>query len=378
MKILLAGGGTAGHINPALAIAGYFKQRDKKCEILFAGTPNGMEVELVKKAGFDIVPIKVAGFKRGLSAKDTVHNLKSLYYLFTSNSTAKKIIKDFNPDLVIGTGGYVSGPIVLTASKMGYKTAIHEQNAFPGVTNKLLAKRVDRVFLAVKEAKKLLRCKNKPIVVGNPIRQSVIFKTKQSARKELGLDDKMCILSFGGSLGADIINKMASDLIEWNKDGKVNHIHGYGRLGKELFPRLMKEKNIDISSMPFENIREYIDNMDTCLASADLVICRSGAITLSELQATGKPSILVPSPYVSENHQYHNAMVLVNNNAAKLIEEKSYDKNEFINILNDFYNDRDKLKAYSKNSSRLAILDTTERIYNELMTLLDEKTSRNN
>ena len=373
MKILLAGGGTAGHINPAIAIAGYFKQKHKDVEILFAGTPNGMEVELVKKAGFKITPIKVAGFRRSLSAENIAHNLKSLYYLFTSNSVAKKIVKDFNPDLVIGTGGYVSGPIVLAASKLGYKTAIHEQNAFPGVTNKLLAKRVDRVFLAVAEAEKLLDCKNKPIVVGNPIRQSVIFKTKESAKKELGLDDKMCILSFGGSLGADIINKMASDLIEWNKDGKVNHIHGYGRLGKELFPKLMKEKNIDLSKMPFENVREYIDNMDTCLAAADLVICRSGAMTLSELQATGKPSILVPSPYVAENHQYHNAMVLVNNNAAKLIEEKSYDKDVFINMLNEFYNDRDKLKAYSKNASKLAILDTAERIYNELMNFLDKK-----
>lgn len=373
MKILLAGGGTAGHINPAIAIAGYFKQKHKDVQILFAGTPNGMEVELVKKAGFEITSIKVSGFRRSLSPENIAHNLKSLYYLCTCNSTAKKIIRDFNPDLVIGTGGYVSGPIVLTASKMGYKTAIHEQNAFPGITNKLLAKKVDRVFLAVEEAKKMLECKNEPIVVGNPIRQSVIFKTKESAKKELGLDDRMCILSFGGSLGADIINKMAVDLIEWNKDGKVNHIHAYGRLGKELFPKLIKDKDIDLSIMPFENVREYIDNMDTCLAASDLVICRSGAMTLSELQATGKASVLVPSPYVAENHQYHNAMVLVNNNAAKLIEEKSYDKEEFINILNEFYNDKDKLKAFSKNASKLAILDTVNRIYDELILLLNKK-----
>lgn len=373
MKILLAGGGTAGHINPAIAIANQFKEKHKDIEILFAGTPNGMEMELVKKAGFDITPIKVGGFRRSLSAKNIAHNFKSMYYLLTSNSRAKKIIKDFNPDLVIGTGGYVSGPIVMTAANLGYKTAIHEQNAFPGVTNKLLAKKVDRVFLAVKEAEKLLQSKNKPLVVGNPIRQSVIFKTKESAKRELNLDDKMCVLSFGGSLGADVINKMASDLIQWNKDGKINHIHGYGRLGKELFPKLMKEKNINLEHMPFEDVREYIDNMDTCLAAADLVICRSGAMTLSELQAASKASILVPSPYVAENHQYHNAMVLVNNNAAKLIEEKSYDKQEFLNIIEDFYNNRDKLKAYSKNASRLAILDTTKRIYDELITLINEK-----
>lgn len=367
MKILLAGGGTAGHINPAIAIAQYIKQQDKKAEILFAGTPSGMEAELVKKAGFAFTPIKVGGFRRQISLENIVHNANSAYRLFTSDFAAKKIIKDFKPDLVIGTGGYVSGPIVLAATKAKIKTAIHEQNAFPGVTNKILAKKVDYVFLAVEEAKDHLSPEVKAIVVGNPIRQSVIFKTREEARKQLRLDDKICILSFGGSLGADIINTMAADLFEWNKDGKLNHIHGYGRLGKTLFPELLAERGVELAPNTGMTASEYIDDMATCLAAADLVICRSGAITLSELEAAGKASILVPSPYVAENHQFHNAMVLVNHRAALLIEEKKYDKNEFISMIEELCESKDKLQQFGKNASKLAILDTTKRIYDTVL-----------
>ena len=373
MRILLAGGGTAGHINPAIAIAQYFREQDSKTEILFAGTPKGMEAELVRKAGFDFTPIKVGGFRRSLSLENLAHNMQSLYYLFTSDFAAKKILREYQPDLVIGTGGYVSGPGVMMASKMGIKTALHEQNAFPGVTNKILAKKVDPVFLAVEEAKNHLEPGIDSMVVGNPIRQSVIYKTKESARKELGLDDRICILSFGGSLGADIINRMGADLMEWNRDNKVNHIHGYGRLGKELFPKLLEERGIVLTKDSSSTATEYIDNMATCLAAADLVICRSGAITLSELEATGKASILVPSPYVAENHQYHNAMVLVNHNAALLIEEKKYDKQQFIDMLEHLYQNREKLAQYGKNASKLAILDTTKRIYDNLIQLVQNE-----
>lgn len=373
MKVLLAGGGTAGHINPAIAIAQYIRSQDKEAEILFAGNANGMEAELVKKAGFDFTPIKVGGFRRSLSLKNIAHNMQSAYYLVTSDFAAKKIVKKFKPDLVIGTGGYVSGPIVLAATKLGIKTAIHEQNAFPGVTNKILAKKVDRVLLAVEEAKEHLDSNIVCHVVGNPIRQSVIFKTKEQARKELNLDDKMCVLSFGGSLGADIINRMGADLMQWNDHNQINHIHGYGRLGKELFPKLLEERGIELTHDKSISATEYIDNMATCLAAADLVICRSGAITLSELEATGKASILVPSPYVAENHQYHNAMVLVNHNAAMIIEEKKYDKDEFISMIENLYADRQRLIELGKNASKLAILDTTKLIYDILKELLEEK-----
>lgn len=372
MRILLTGGGTGGHINPAIAIAQYVKKQDKQAtKILYAGTPNGMEARLVKKAGFDFAPINVKGFSRSFTPKDILHNISAVNTVIRSRGRARAILKEFKPDVVIGTGGYVSGPVVLEATKMGIKTAIHEQNAFPGVTNRVLSKKVDVVFLAVEEAKKHLDSQIKYQVVGNPIRESVIYKSKSQAKKELGLDDRLCILSFGGSLGADTINKIAADIIEWHyKQGLVNHIHGYGRLGKEKFPQLLKDKNINLNHNNNIKVHEFIDNMDTCMAAADLLICRSGAITISEIEATGKPSILVPSPNVTANHQYHNAMVLKSKKAALLLEEKDYTKDTIVKMVKELYNNPSKLDELSANASKLAILDTTKRIYDTMVGML--------
>lgn len=371
MKVLLAGGGTAGHINPALAIASCIKRHEPSAEILFAGTPDGMEARLVRNAGFEFTPIQVKGFWRGFALEDIKHNIKTVQYMLTSPKTAKKILNDFQPDVVIGTGGYVSGPILFMAQKMGFKTLIHEQNAFPGVTTKTLAKKVDVVCLAVEEAKKLLKIAGKTVITGNPVRESIIYKTKAEARRELGLDDKVCILSFGGSLGAITINRIAADLMEWHQDtDAVNHIHGYGQLGVEVFPKMLKDRNVDLASHPRIDARQYIDNMDTCLAAADLVICRSGAITLSELEVAGKASVLIPCPTVSENHQYHNAMVLQNHHAAIVIEEKNYNKKEFIAVVKDLCMNPEKLLELSRNASALAVFDTADRIYREVRTLV--------
>ncbi|WP_270739893.1 undecaprenyldiphospho-muramoylpentapeptide beta-N-acetylglucosaminyltransferase [Massilioclostridium coli] len=371
MKVLLAAGGTAGHINPAIAIADTIQKQDPSAKILFAGTPNGMESTLVPKAGYHFVPIKVRGFQRKLTLKNIARNIDAVKCLMTSDFVASKIIKEFQPDLVIGTGGYVSGPIVRKAAQKGIKTAIHEQNAYPGVTNKMLSKQVDLVMLAVEEAKKMFPQQANMVITGNPIRESILSTTKEEARKELGMDDEMCILSFGGSLGAVKVNEIAADIMQWhNKKKKVNHIHACGRLGKDIFPQMLKERHVDLNGNPRIDVRDYIHNMDTCLAAADLVICRAGAITLSELEATGKASILIPSPNVAENHQYHNAMVLQNHGAAVVVEEKNYDAKEMVALVNGFYEDRDKLRRFSKSASKLAILDTSDRIYNALQEIM--------
>ena len=369
MNILFVAGGTAGHINPAIAIADYFKDNLKNVNICFAGTPGGMEANLVPKAGYDFVSMKVRGFQRKPSLKNFFRNIDALCLLALSRFSAKKILNKFKPDIVIGTGGYVSGPILLEANKMGIKTAIHEQNAYPGVTNKILAKKVDVVFLAVEEARKRLPVCNS-IVVGNPVRKSVLTKNKSQARKILKMDDNFCILSFGGSLGAVKVNEIAADLIAWHSDfGKINHIHAMGRLGARCFPEMLKKRGVNVSKNPRIDIRDYIHNMDICLAAADLVVCRSGALTLAELEATAKPSILIPSPNVAENHQYYNAMVLQNRKAAVVIEEKSYDKNFLIQTVKSFYEDRNKLRTYSKNAAGIAILDTPKRVFDCVMNL---------
>ncbi len=362
MKVLLAGGGTAGHINPALAIAGYIKKKRPDAEILFIGNRGGMEQRLVTQAGFDIRSITISGFKRSFSPKNMIENAKTVARTFTSSHEAKKIISEFKPDICIGTGGYVSGPVVRTAAKMGIPCLIHEQNAYPGVTNKMLAKSVKKVMLAVPEAKKYFE-KSDFVVTGNPVRGDILTADKTQSRKELNVDERPLILSFGGSLGARRINEALADLVARSgKDGRYQHIHAYGKYG-DWFPDLVKEKGVDIAKCSNLDIRAYIDNMPTCMAAADLVICRAGAITLSEIQAMGKPAILIPSPNVAENHQYHNAMALVNAGAAEIIEESQLDGEMLIKTVDKMLLSPQKMKEISENSQKMAITDANERIY---------------
>lgn len=371
MKILFACGGTAGHINPALAVAGTIRQKHPGAEILFAGNPGGMEARLVPQAGFDFTPIRVKGFQRKLSWYNIKNNVMAVAYLTTAPSRARKILEEFRPDVVMGTGGYVSGPVVREAARRGYKTLTHEQNAFPGVTTKLLARRVDKVLLAVPKAKDYLDPQGEYIVTGNPIREEILFAGRNKAREELGVGDKICILSFGGSLGARRVNEAVADLIAHHaKTGKFHHIHATGSYGVELLPELLREKGIlDWKQIPHLDIREYINDMPRCLAAADLVICRAGAITLSELEAAGKASVLIPSPNVAENHQYHNAMVLQNAQAAVVLEEKNLTGKSLCEVFDRLCADPEELRRLGKNAASLAIADANERIYREIMDL---------
>lgn len=363
MKIVLAGGGTAGHINPALAIASYIKEKEPDTQILFIGNRDGMEQTLVKKAGFDIKSIVISGFKRNLKPQAIVHNIKTVTRAFTATAKAKKIIAEFAPDICIGTGGYVSGPVVRAAAKLKIPTIIHEQNAFPGVTTKMLSKKVNRVMLAIEDAKKHLDSSIDYVVTGNPIREEILRVDKEEARKQLGLDSRPVILSFGGSLGARCINEaMSGFVVRSAKDQKYQHIHAYGQQGT-WFPEKVREKGAIIEEHPNLDVRQYIDNMPVCLAACDLVVSRAGAITLSEIQAKGKPAVLIPSPYVAENHQYHNAMALVNKQAASLIEEKDLNEDILMSTVDNMVSDGELLRKYSDNALSMAITDANKRIY---------------
>ncbi len=376
MRVLIACGGTGGHINPGLAIADIIKSKYPDAEFLFAGTPKGMESKLVPKAGYRLETIKVAGFQRKISFENIGRNAKAVAYLAASGKRAKEIIKNFKPDIAIGTGGYAAGPVIRKAAKMGIPTAIHEQNAYPGVTNKLLSKEVDFVMLTVIEALDFMdKSKFEYSVTGLPVRSNINTMSKAEARKKLGMDDSFTILSFGGSLGAGCINDTMTETIKWHTKNnlRINHIHGYGGMGKDSFPQAMKEAGIPLKSNRLR-ITEYINDMDVCLAAADLVICRSGASTLAELEAAGKASILIPSPIVAGNHQYHNAMVLGKAGAAVVIEQKDVTNDKIIAEIENLYNSPDKVEIMSECAAKLHLSDTNSRIIAVIDKLLSKGT----
>ncbi|MCR4793823.1 MAG: undecaprenyldiphospho-muramoylpentapeptide beta-N-acetylglucosaminyltransferase [Ruminococcus sp.] len=378
MRVLIACGGTGGHINPGLAIADIIKKKYPDTEFLFAGTPKGMESKLVPKAGYRLETIKVAGFQRKISLENIGRNAKAVAYLVTSGSRAKQIIEGFKPDIAIGTGGYAAGPVIRKAARMGIPTAIHEQNAYPGVTNKLLSKEVDYVMLTVEEALKFMdKSKFEYSVTGLPVRSNINTMSREEARKKLGIDDSFTILSFGGSLGAGCINETMTEVIKWHvgKGLNINHIHGYGGMGKDTFPKAMKEAGIPLKSDRLR-ITEYINDMDVCLAAADLVICRSGASTLAELEAAGKASILIPSPIVAGNHQYHNAMVLGNAGAAVVIEQKDVTNQRMIDEIEKLYGDSAKVRAMSESAAKLHLADTNDRILAVIDKLIEKSNKK--
>jgi len=373
VKILFACGGTAGHINPALAVAAALRESGRDAEILFAGNPHGMEARLVPQAGYRFAPIEIQGFQRRISLRNIQYNCKSVVLLMGASAKARAIIRDFGPDVVVGTGGYVSGPILRTASKMKVKTLTHEQNAFPGVTTKLLTKYVDKVLLAVEEAKEHLPPGREYTVTGNPIRSEILFADREKARRELGVGERICLLSFGGSLGARRINEaMAEVAAHFAGRSILHHIHATGQYGTELFSRLLWEKGVAYESDAHMDIREYIDNMPQCLAAADLVVCRSGALSLSELEAAGRASILIPSPNVAENHQYHNAMVLAAKNAAVVIEEKELTGSRLCQTVEELVADPQELRNIGKNAQALAVVDAARRIAQQVLELAEK------
>lgn len=370
MRVLIAAGGTAGHINPALAIAGAIKKSFPGAEIHFAGREEGMEYELVTKAGYPFHHIEVNGIQRKLTPENVVRNAKALWHLALSSPRAKAILREVQPSLVIGCGGYVSGPVVRCAAKVGITTAIHEQNAFPGVTNKLLAKDATVVFAAVPAAVEKLGAPEKTVVVGNPVRPEVYAADREAARKALNAGDRTVVLSFGGSLGARRINEVVADLCAWEqKEGKnILHVHATGSRGVLLFKTLAREKEFRCGEHLV--VKEYIDNMASMLAAADLVISRAGALTLAELEAVGRAAVLIPSPNVAENHQYYNALELEKAGAAVVIEEKNLTGEKLIETVAELTEDPTQLMVMGKKAQALGQPDSLKLITDKLWEIM--------
>lgn len=381
MRILFATGGTGGHINPALAVANRIKAvYGDEAEILFVGTPDHMESRLVPEAGYDFKTIRISGFQRSFTPKNIARNFATLFRIVTSSQEAVKIIKEFNPDVVVGFGGYVSGPVLRDANKLGIPIAIHEQNAFPGITNKSLAKVADVVMLTSEEARERMECKNEPVVTGLPVRDELINMSRAEARVTLGLpEDKPFILSMGGSLGAEAVNKAVTGLIVIKEEDRdCVFMHAYGQYGKWVPERLI-ELGVDLEHRDDIILREYIDDMQLCMPAADILICRAGASSLYEIRALGKASILIPSPNVAENHQYYNAMELVNNGAAKIIEEKDLTPTLLADTINELLAHPEQIREMEKNAKSMAILNATDLIVENIVKLVrtgEEKTDK--
>lgn len=364
MKVLISGGGTAGHINPALTIAKYIKQKKIDSEIIFIGTQKGLETKLVPREGFELKLIKVRGFKRKISV-DTIVAVKEMFQGFFE---ARKIIKSFKPDIVIGTGGYVCGPVLFNAAIMKIPTMIHEQNAYPGVTNRILSRVVDCVAISFKESKKYFKAaENKTILTGNPVRSEMLENDREKARKKLGISmDKPFVLIFGGSRGAEKINERAVEMIQ-NKysSDDCNIIFATGEKQYESIRKQLE----DISKTALKVV-PYIYDMSDVMNAADLVICRAGAITISELTALGIPSIMIPSPYVTANHQEYNARALEEQGAAVVILEKDLSSDILYQQIKDLLKDKDQLGKMARNAKKNGITNAADKIYSAIQQIL--------
>ena len=364
MNVIFTCGGTGGHINPAIAVANLIKERNPGCNILFIGAKGHMEEQLVPKAGYRLECLPGSGLSRGKSLAALKKNLNAVKCVFDAVGQCKKIIKDFKPDVIIGTGGYASFPALYAGSKLGIPTCVHEANAVPGLTTKMAANLADQVLVCFEESRKYYKHPEKVEVVGMPIRREFWETDRQKAREELGIGDKPLLVSTFGSQGARAMNQMVAELFSLEQaDGfPFHHIHAVGSFGWGWMPDLVKEKGVDLSQCPDIDMREYIYNMPTVLAAADVVIGRAGSGTCNEIAAAGVPCILIPSPNVTNNHQEKNARVLEAGGGAVVLLEQECTAKKVYKEITDLLNDSRRSGCMSKNLRKMAVSDSTDRI----------------
>lgn len=365
MRVLMSGGGTGGHVNPAIAIANIIKKNQKDAEIAFVGTKRGIENKLVPHAGYELFHIRIQGIRRSLSPS----NIKTAFLAAKSFGDCKRIIKKFKPDVVIGTGGYACWPVVRAAAALKIPTILHESNATPGFAIKMLEKKADKIFVNFEETIPQLKCPEKAVRVGNPLKGDFTAIVPQAAKKELGIGSKYSsfVLSLGGSMGAERINFEVLDMMKeyTSKHPEILHIHATGAIEYQVTKELFEKEGLD----KFENLQllEYIYDMPNKMAAADVVINRAGAMTLSEIALLGKASVLIPSPNVTNNHQYKNAHVLEKAGAAVLIEEKELGAGALTCAVKGLVEDDEKRSAMEKKVAAFAVDDAADKIYDYIM-----------
>ena len=364
----MTGGGTAGHINPAIAIANTIKKNIPDAEIAFVGTERGLENKLVPNENYPLYHVDVRGFERPLV---NVKNIKAAYLALVSPMRAKKLIREFSPDIVIGTGGYACWPVLKAAASMGIPTAVHESNATLGLAIKKLQGCVDRIFVNFKQTAEHLSEKEKVMHVGNPLRSGFGGLDYSEARKKLGIEDgQVFILSFGGSLGAHRLNEAALGFMNSHVKGssKLIHYHATGAYEFKEFSESFRACGLEKHSNA--RLVEYIHDMPLRMSAADIVICRAGAMTISEIAMMKKACVIIPSPNVVDNHQYNNAKVLADANAAVMLEEAYLNEESFAEAILSLVNSKEKREALSQNVAAFANTDANKLIYDEILRLV--------
>lgn len=364
MNFVFTCGGTAGHINPALAVANLMRERYPDCNILFIGATGHMEEKLVPQAGYELKCLPGSGLSRQLNLTGIKKNIRAVKCVLNAVKACKRIFREFRPDVIIGTGGYASFPALYAGSSMKIPVCVHESNAVPGVTTKLAARLADRVLVCFEESKAMYPDPSKVEVVGMPVRREFIYGNRAAARKELGIGDEPLVLSAFGSLGAKVMNQTMAEMFRLEKeDGyPFRHIHATGSFGWEWMPGLVKEKGVDLANTPQIEMLEYFYNMPTLMAAADVIISRAGASTCNEIGAAGLPCILIPSPNVTNNHQEKNARVLESRGGAVVIVEKDCSAEKVYEEIKSLLADPDRRAEMGKNLRQMVTMDSAERI----------------
>ena len=372
MKAVFTCGGTGGHINPALAVARVLLERRPDSEILFVGAEDGMEATLVPREGFRLETLQISSYMRSLKPSAIRHNVRAALSIRRALKKADRIIRDFQPDVILGTGGYASYPMLHEGARLGIPTAVHESNAVPGLATKMVADKVDRILVSFADSRSAYRDPSRVIAVGMPVREEFVFTRRADARRALGLDEKTpMIVSAWGSLGAREMNKKIAQFMKLECEQDCwRHIHATGSFGWRWMPDYVKEQGVGLEKHPLITMQEYIYNMPELMAAADVVISRAGASTLSEVTALGMPTILVPSPYVVANHQEKNARLLESHGGAVVLTEEQATGEALYESTKNILQDPEKRRSMAKAMAELGIPDATERIYNTLMALL--------
>ena len=372
MKVIIAAAGTGGHINPGIAIANIIEKEYKNSDIRFIATGKKLEEDLIKKAGYKSYAIHAYGFSKKLTPENIRRTIKTIQGF----SEAKKILKEFKPDIVIGTGGYICGAVISSAKKLGIPTLLHESNAYPGLAIRMLSNKVDTILVGIKEAKDGLKNAKRVIYTGTPTKVKPLNLTKLDEKRILNQlkisDKKPIVLVFGGSQGAKKINDNILEIIKnsMNKDYQI--VWSTGSIQFDILKEELKKNNIDIDDVPNARILPYIYNMDEVMSISDLVVARSGALTLTELSLLGKPAIFIPLPSSSANRQEDNARVFEKAGAAKIILNNEVNQDNLNNMINEIILDNNKLKQMSEASKSLAIMDVDKRILDEIKILISK------